>query len=134
MDLRDTERLRALTPNSESIYRHRYWLYAWYTLFAPIGPKTANLSARKPIAACLRPIAQLLDLARANNQYQNLSSQREQFEMKIASQANSAQVSCFKETSAGLGRLMARVSRGYRSGRLCRGHPKRSRSKKQGKK
>jgi hypothetical protein len=46
----------------------------------------------------------------------------------------SAQVSCFKETSAGLGRLMARVSRGYRSGRLCRGHPKRSRPKKTGKK
>src|SRR6516165_10832378 len=100
------------------------------TLFAPIWPKSANLSAREPIAAFLRAIARLLHLARANNRSQNSSSQREQLELKIASllsEANSAQVSCFEETSAGLRRLMSRF---YRSGRLCREAPEADRDQK----
>src|SRR5208337_3254552 len=75
------------------------------TLFALMWPESASLSAREPIAGCLRAIARLLHLGRANNGSQNSSSQREQLELKIASrlsEANSAQVSCLEETSPGV--------------------------------
>ena len=68
-------------------------------------PESASLSAREPIAGCLRAIARLLHLGRANNGSQNSSSQREQLELKIASrlsEANSAQVSCLEETLPGV--------------------------------
>jgi hypothetical protein len=75
------------------------------TLFALMWPESASLSAREPIAGCLRAIARLLHLGRANNGSQNSSSQRQQLELKIASrlsEANSAQVSCLEETSPGV--------------------------------
>ena len=75
------------------------------TLFALMWPESASLSAREPIAGCLRAIARLLHLGRANNGSQNSSSQRQQRELKIASrlsEANSAQMSCLEETSPGV--------------------------------
>ena len=78
------------------------------TLFALMWPESASLSACEPIAGCLRAIARLLHLGRANNGSQNSSSQRQQRELKIASrlsEANSAQMSCLEETSPGVKKI-----------------------------
>jgi len=55
------------------------------TVFALIWPESADLIARERLAACLRSIARLLRVGQANNGTQNLSSQREQLELEIAS-------------------------------------------------
>src|SRR6516162_4284662 len=54
-------------------------------VFALVWPESADLSARERLAACLRSIARLLRVGQANNGTQNLSSQREQLELEIAS-------------------------------------------------
>jgi multidrug resistance protein MdtO len=60
------------------------------TVFALIWPESADLSARERLAACLRTIARLLHLGRANNDSQNWNSQREQLELEIASRLSEA--------------------------------------------
>jgi len=60
------------------------------TVFAVIWPESADLSARNRLAACLRTIARLLRLGRANNDSHNWSSQREQLELEIASRLSEA--------------------------------------------
>jgi multidrug resistance protein MdtO len=59
-------------------------------VFGLIWPESADLSARNRLAACLRTIAHLLRLGRANNNCHNLSSQREQLELEIASRLSEA--------------------------------------------
>ena len=96
---------KTLTPTSESIYRQCHWILRRTTLFALMWSESASLSACEPIAGCLRAIARLLHLGRANNGSQNSSSQRQQRELKIASrlsEANSAQMSCLEDTSPGV--------------------------------
>ena len=89
------------------------------TVFALIWPESAELSARERLVGCLRTIARLLHLGRANTKSQNSSSQREQLELEIASRlsetnsyeeqaafeallygSESSQVSRLEETSA----------------------------------
>jgi multidrug resistance protein MdtO len=89
------------------------------TVFALIWPESAELSARERLAACLRTIAHLLHLGRANTESQNSNSQREQLELEIATHlsetnsyeeqaafeallygSESSQVSRLEETSA----------------------------------
>jgi multidrug resistance protein MdtO len=91
------------------------------TVFALIWPESADLNARERLATCLRTIARLLHLGRANTGSQNSSSQREQLELEIASRlseassyqeqaafeallygSESTQVSRLEETSAGV--------------------------------
>jgi multidrug resistance protein MdtO len=55
------------------------------TVFALIWPESAELSARQRLAACLRTIARLLHVGRADTDFQNSNSQREQLELEIAS-------------------------------------------------
>jgi len=59
-------------------------------VFALIWPESADSSARQRLAACLRAIARLLHLGRANTGSQNSNSQREQFELEIASRLSEA--------------------------------------------
>jgi multidrug resistance protein MdtO len=54
-------------------------------VFALIWPESAELSARQRLAACLRTIARLLHVGRADTDFQNSNSQREQLELEIAS-------------------------------------------------
>ena len=96
---------KTLTPTSESIYRQCHWICIVRPFFGLMSPESASLRACEPIAGCLRAIARLLHLGRANNGSQNSSSQRQQLELKIASrlsEANSAQMSCLEETSPGV--------------------------------
>jgi multidrug resistance protein MdtO len=67
-------------------------------VFALIWPESADLSARVRIAACLRTIAHLLRLGWAKNGSHNWSSQREQFELEIASRLSEA--NSFEEQAA----------------------------------
>jgi multidrug resistance protein MdtO len=60
------------------------------TVFALIWPESAALSARARIVVCLRTIARLLRLGRANNGAQNGSRQRAQLELEIASRLSEA--------------------------------------------
>jgi multidrug resistance protein MdtO len=91
------------------------------TVFSLIWPESADWSARQRLAACLRTIARLLHLGRADTDSQSSNSQREQLELEIAShlaEANSyeeqvvfeallygsesIEVSRLEETSAGV--------------------------------
>ena len=56
---------KTLTPTSESIYRQCHWICIVRPFFALMWPESASLSAREPIAGCLRAIARLLHLGRA---------------------------------------------------------------------
>jgi multidrug resistance protein MdtO len=60
------------------------------TVFAVIWPESAALSARERLAACLRTIARLLRVGPGNNGSENRSSEREQFELEIASRLSEA--------------------------------------------
>ena len=59
-------------------------------VFGLIWPESADSSARNRLAACLRTIARLLRLGRANDGSHNWSSQREQLELEIASRLSEA--------------------------------------------
>jgi multidrug resistance protein MdtO len=60
------------------------------TVFALIWPEGAEFSAGERLAACLRAIARLLHLGRADTNSQNSNSQREQVELEIASRLSEA--------------------------------------------
>jgi multidrug resistance protein MdtO len=59
-------------------------------VFALVWPESADLSARERLAACLRAIARLLQLGRADKGSQNSTPQREQLELEIASRLSEA--------------------------------------------
>jgi multidrug resistance protein MdtO len=67
-------------------------------VFALIWPESADFNARERLATCLRTIARLLHLGRANTGSQNSSSQREQLELEIGSRLSEA--SSYQEQAA----------------------------------
>jgi multidrug resistance protein MdtO len=68
------------------------------TVFVLIWPESADLSARERLAACLRSIAHLLRLGQPKNGSDNWRSQREQFELEIASRLS--ETNSYKEQAA----------------------------------